>query len=72
MDRHCAWIAAANCGDTADSGYDDSKALIEKWHGAVVRYMPSPRFAPTSTPEQFERAGNSKLEYPLMFMYIHI
>ena len=44
--------------DTATSGYDDSKALIDRWHGAGRQlYAITPRFAPTSTPEQLEAAG---------------
>ncbi len=44
--------------DTARSGYDQSKALIEKWHGrGRCLYAITPRFAVTSTPEQLELAG---------------
>jgi len=36
--------------DTAQSGYDDSKALISKWHGTGRQlYAVTPRFAITST-----------------------
>ena len=35
--------------DTAQSGYDDSKALIDEWHGKGRQlYAITPRFAPTS------------------------
>ena len=44
--------------DTAESGYAESKALIERWHGkGRLHYAVTPRFAPTSTPEQLELAG---------------
>ena len=44
--------------DTAETSYDDSKALIERWHGTRRSlYAITPRFAPTSTPEQLEAAG---------------
>ena len=37
--------------DTTKTGYDDSKALIKKWHGKNrLMYAITPRFAPTSTP----------------------
>ena len=41
--------------DTAESGYLESKALIERWHGkGRLHYAVTPRFAPTSTPESNE------------------
>jgi guanine deaminase len=44
--------------DTAQSAYDDSKALISKWHAkSRLHYAITPRFAITSTPEQLEVAG---------------
>ena len=44
--------------DTPQTGYDDTKALIGKWHGrGRALYAISPRFAITSTPEQLELAG---------------
>ena len=69
MDRHAP---EALC-DTADSGYDDSKALIEKWHGqGRALYAITPRFAPTSTPKQLERAGQLKAEYPDVYVHTHL
>lgn len=69
MDRHAP---EALC-DTADIGYDDSKALIEKWHGqGRALYAITPRFAPTSTPEQLERAGQLKAEYPDVYVHTHL
>lgn len=59
--------------DTAESAYDDSKALIEKWHGqGRALYAITPRFAPTSTPEQLERAGQLKAEYPDVYVHTHL
>jgi guanine deaminase len=44
--------------DTAKSGYDQSKSLIDKWHNKGRNlYAITPRFAPTSTEEQLELAG---------------
>src|SRR5262245_56951085 len=46
MDRN----APAALTDTAQSGYDQSKALIGKWHGhGRALYAITPRFAATST-----------------------
>ncbi len=43
--------------DTPQSSYDDSKMLIEKWHGkGRASYAVTPRFAITSTPTQLEMA----------------
>ncbi len=37
--------------DTPETGYADSKELIERWHGkGRLHYAVTPRFAPTSTP----------------------
>ena len=59
--------------DTAQSSYDDSKALIEKWHNnGRMQYAITPRFAPTSTPEQLEKAGQLKAEYPDVWVHTHL
>ncbi|WP_322866955.1 guanine deaminase [Aquicoccus sp. G2-2] len=59
--------------DTPQSGYDDSKALAEKWHGrGRARYAISPRFALTSTPEQLEMTGALVQEFPDCYMQTHV
>lgn len=59
--------------DTAESGYADSKELIERWHGkGRLHYAVTPRFAPTSTPEQLELAGKLFGEYPDLYMHTHL
>ncbi|WP_298939853.1 guanine deaminase [uncultured Psychromonas sp.] len=59
--------------DTAQSSYDQSKALIEKWHNkGRLQYAITPRFAPTSTPEQLELAGKLKAEYPDVYVQTHL
>ena len=59
--------------DTAQSGYDQSKALIERWHGIGRNiYAITPRFAPTSTPAQLEAAGALWKEYPDTLMQTHL
>lgn len=69
MDRH----APAALLDTATRGYDDSKALIQRWHGRGRQlYCVTPRFAPTSTPEQMEAAGALWKEHPGTYLQSHI
>ncbi|MGI9422253.1 MAG: guanine deaminase [Hyphomicrobiaceae bacterium] len=59
--------------DTPQSGYDESKALIERWHGRDrLTYVVSPRFAVTSTAEQLEAAGTLWREHPSALMQTHI
>ena len=59
--------------DTAESSYADSKALIERWHGkGRLHYAVTPRFAPTSTPQQLALAGKLLTEYPDLYMHTHI
>ena len=59
--------------DTARTGYDESKALIERWHGRDrLLYAITPRFAATSTPAQLEAAGALRAEHPDCFVQSHI
>jgi guanine deaminase len=59
--------------DTTQSGYDDSKALIRKWHGqGRSMYAITPRFAPTSTPDQLHSAGELWSEFPDCYMQTHV
>ncbi len=59
--------------DTAQSGYDQSKALIARWHSrGRALYAITPRFAGASTPEQLEAAGALWREHPDVFMQSHI
>ena len=59
--------------DTAQSSYDQSKALIEKWHNkGRLQYAITPRFAPTSTAEQLQFAGQLKAEYPDVYVQTHL
>jgi guanine deaminase len=59
--------------DTAESSYADSKELIERWHGkGRLHYAVTPRFAPTSTPEQLTLAGQLLSEYPDLYMHTHL
>ncbi|MDW6094111.1 guanine deaminase [Vibrio rhizosphaerae] len=69
MDRH----SPDNLRDTADSGYRESKDLLERWHhqGRAL-YAITPRFAPTSTPEQLALAGQLAQEHPDAFIQTHL
>ncbi|NTS31686.1 guanine deaminase [Phyllobacterium sp. BT25] len=59
--------------DTAQSGYDDSAALIAEWHGkGRQHYAITPRFAPTSTPEQLEMSGALASEHPDLHIQTHL
>lgn len=69
MDRN----APAMLCDTAQSGYDESKRLIARWHGHDrLFYAVTPRFAPTSTPAQLEAAGALFAETDGVFMQTHL
>ena len=59
--------------DTARSAYDDSKALIARWHGrGRLGYAITPRFAITSTPAQLEAAGALAAEHPGCLRQTHM
>jgi guanine deaminase len=69
MDRN----APAQLRDTAQQGYDESKALIARWHGrGRSLYAITPRFAGTSTPAQLDAAGSLWREHPGVLMQTHI
>jgi guanine deaminase len=69
MDRN----APEGLRDTAQSAYDDSKALVQKWHGVDrLSYVITPRFSPTSTPEQLQALGALWREYPDCLMQTHL
>jgi guanine deaminase len=59
--------------DTAQSAYDDSKYLIDRWHGQDrLSYAITPRFSPTSTPEQLAALGGLWQERPDCLMQTHL
>lgn len=69
MDRN----APEGLRDTAQSAYDDSRALLEKWHGVGrLAYVITPRFSPTSTPEQLDALGALWAEHPDCLMQTHL
>jgi guanine deaminase len=69
MDRH-APIALT---DTAQRGYDETTALIQRWHGRDRQlYAVTPRFAVTSSPAQLEATGAVWREHPGTYLQSHI
>ena len=69
MDRN----APEGLRDTPQSAYDDSRRLLEKWHGQDrLSYVITPRFSPTSTPEQLQAMGALWREYPDCLMQTHL
>lgn len=69
MDRN----APVGLRDTAQTAYDDSKALLEKYHKrGRLEYAITPRFSPTSTREQLSALGALWVEYPDILMQTHL
>lgn len=69
MDRN----APDGLRDTVQSAYDDSKALLERWHGVDrLGYIITPRFAPTSTADQLSALGALWAEHPDCLMQTHL
>ncbi|MDX1604620.1 MAG: guanine deaminase, partial [Candidatus Competibacterales bacterium] len=69
MDRHCP----EDLRDTPATGYAESRALIERWHGRDrLAYAITPRFAPTSSPAQLDQAARLAHEYPDTYIHTHL
>ena len=69
MDRNCPH----DLSDTAQSSYDDSTALIDRWHGVDrLLYAVTPRFAPTSTEAQLALAGRLIDEHAGVYLQTHL
>lgn len=59
--------------DTPQSGYDDTRAGIAKWHGrGRAHYAITPRFAITSTHEQMAMAEALAREFPDVHIQTHV
>ncbi len=59
--------------DTPQRGYDETKALIQRWRGkGRLDYAISPRFAPTSTDAQLEASGALVREHPEAYVQTHL
>lgn len=69
MDRN----APAELLDTPEQAVEQSRALIERWHGVDrLEYAVTPRFAPTSSPRQLELLGELAQQYPDMLVQTHL
>ncbi|MBJ3762459.1 guanine deaminase [Maribius pontilimi] len=69
MDRN----ASAGLRDDVASAVDHSAALIARWHGrGRARYAITPRFSPTSTPEQLDALGALWAAHPDCLMQTHL
>lgn len=70
MDRD---TAPEGLRDTAQSAYDESRALLETWHNrGRLSYAITPRFSPTSTPDQLAALGSLWAEHPDCLMQTHL
>ncbi|MFO1302837.1 MAG: guanine deaminase [Burkholderiales bacterium] len=59
--------------DTAQRSYDESKALIARWHGnGRLGYAVTPRFAVTSTVAQLDAAGALRREHAGVHVQSHV
>lgn len=59
--------------DETEQGLIDTEALITRWHGVDrLGYAITPRFAPTSSPEQLRGAGQLAARYPEVWIQSHV
>lgn len=69
MDRN----APDGLRDTAQTAHDDSARLLAKWHRkGRASYVITPRFSPTSTPEQLSALGALWAANPTCLMQTHL
>jgi guanine deaminase len=69
MDSNCP----EELRDDAVTGYEQSRQLIERWHGrGRLGYAITPRFALTSSEAQLEAAGRLAAEYPEVWVHTHL
>ena len=69
MDRN----APSDVLDTVQTSYDQSKQLIQRWHGVDrLQYAVTPRFAPTSTDAQLAAAGRLLAEHKGVYLHTHL
>ncbi len=69
MDRNCP----QDLCDSAPDGERESRELIERWHGHDrLAYAVTPRFAPTSSPEQLETAGRMFADCDGVYLQSHV
>ncbi len=59
--------------DQTEQSLLDTEALIQRWHGVDrLGYAITPRFAPTSTPEQLRGAGELAARYGDVWIQSHV
>ena len=59
--------------DQTEQSLLDTEALIQRWHGVDrLGYAITPRFAPTSSPEQLRGAGALAARYPDVWVQSHV
>lgn len=69
MDRNCP----EELRDDPVSGYEDSRRLVEKWHGTGrLLYAITPRFALTSSESQLAEAGRLANEHADVYVHTHL
>ena len=69
MDRNCP----ADLQDTATTGYNESRKLLERWHQQDrLHYAITPRFAITSSQQQLTEAGKLAEEFPSAMVHTHL
>ncbi|MET0279602.1 MAG: guanine deaminase [Steroidobacteraceae bacterium] len=69
MDRNCP----ENLRDPPGGGIDESRSLIERWHGRDrLGYAITPRFAPACSGAQLAAAGRLAAEFPDCHIHSHL
>ena len=69
MDRN----APSGLLDTPESSEHDNRQLIERWHQhGRLHYALTPRFAPTSSPEQLAVTGKLYRDYSDLYLQTHL
>lgn len=69
MDRN----APPKLCDTPARGYSESRELILRYHEKQrLQYAITPRFAPTSSPEQLKLAAQLHREFPTTYVHSHL
>ncbi len=69
MDQNCP----PQLADTPESGYADSRSLIQRWHNnGRLRYAVTPRFAPTSSEAQLKTVQQLVEEFPDVYVQTHL
>lgn len=69
MDRNCPEYLR----DTPSTGEQDSRELLEKWHGCDrLHYAITPRFAAMSSPEQLASAARLASDFPDAYIQSHL